>query len=122
MVIAAVTKPNPPMDYAADARNMVSNGKPRMAPTDPLAADHYQTLPPGITIKYTYEANRLCRVIHPSHSVVHHSHELALSHILLEPSAGHSVARGRPLYPRHGGPHWPYGSQRPNTESEASVW
>ena len=46
MVIAAVTKPKLPMDYAADARNMVSNGKPRMAPTDPLAADHYQMLPP----------------------------------------------------------------------------
>ena len=34
------------MDLAGTARNMVSNGKPRMAPTDPLAADHYQMLPP----------------------------------------------------------------------------
>ena len=35
------------MDLAGLARNMVSNGKLRLAPRPPRVLDHYQTLPPA---------------------------------------------------------------------------
>ena len=83
------------MDYAADARNMVSNGKPRMAPFTPQADDHYQPLPAAIHNTYRYEANRLCRVIHHSDRRIVHHCEHPIQAILLEPTAGHNVARRR---------------------------
>ena len=34
------------MVYASTARNMVRDGKPRMAARPPIVLDHYQSLPP----------------------------------------------------------------------------
>ena len=55
MVKTTQTKPKAPSRLAADARNMVGIGKPRMAPTFPLAADHYQPLPPARELTTLYE-------------------------------------------------------------------
>ena len=126
------TKPNEPMVLARHAKILVGNGKPRTASIDPVTAGHYQTLPPGITIKYTHEANGLCRTVSTRDHTVCHKHQLALSHILLRRPGGpirptwHIVPnRGLSLTIRHGGdpatltPTWPYDPQRPKTQREA---
>ena len=77
------TKPKSPMVLAPRAQDPVSDGKPRTAAAIPHTHDHYQPLPPGLTIKYTHEANRLCRVIHPGHPTVCGEHQLVIQAILL---------------------------------------
>ena len=58
------TKPNPPMECAADARNMVTIGKLRLGSRTPVTAGHYQLLPP-------HRINRL--YAHIFHSLLHHT-------------------------------------------------
>ena len=58
------TKPKPPMEYAADARNTVRNGKLRLGGRSPVTAGHYQLLPP-------HRINRL--YAHIFHSLLHHT-------------------------------------------------
>ena len=94
------------MAYATPAKNPVTNGKPRSASDHVPITKPYR--PPPNT--YRHETRRLHRTLHHSHSIVHHSRELAVQDISIEPLAGYNVARRRPL---RSWPRWPHPTTDP---------
>ena len=88
------------MYCARPAKNMVRNGKPRSASGLRTITNHYRLA----WNTYWHEVNRLYRVIHSGHSLIVCHNQLAVPHILLEPTVGHNVARRRPLT---SWPRWP---------------